>query len=109
MSRVPDEIAISMITLAEMEYGINRSSNPDRNWIALLAFLLPFAILDLDRIAAEHYGQIRSALESQGRPIGPMDMLLGAQAGAHRLTLVTNNEGEIKRIDDLDIENWVRE
>lgn len=108
MANDPEEIAISTITLAEMEYGIHRSRFPDRNRIALLEFLLPFAILDFDRIAAVQYGLIRRTLEFQGTPIGPMDMLLVSQARAHRLILVTNNEGEFRRIEDVEIENWVR-
>ena len=106
-SRQPGEIALSTITLAELEYGIARSRYPDRNRVALLEFLLPFAILDFDQMAAAEYGRIRSVLESKGKPIGPMDLLLAAQARSHNLALVTNNEKEFRRIDGLRIENWV--
>ena len=105
-AKPPGEIAISTITVAELEYGIARSRYPDRNRIALLEFLFPFTILDFDPKAAMAYGQIRSLLESKGRPIGPMDLLLAAQAKAHHLVLVTNNEKEFKRIEGLRIENW---
>jgi tRNA(fMet)-specific endonuclease VapC len=100
------EIAISAITIAELEYGIARSRYPDRNRIALLEFLFPFTILDFDPKAAMAYGQIRALLESKGRLIGPMDLLLAAQAKSHNLVLVTNNEKEFKRIEGLRIENW---
>lgn len=105
-SKQPGEIAISAITIAELEYGIARSRYPDRNRIALLEFLFPFTILDFDPRAAMAYGQIRSVLESKGRPIGPMDLLLAAQAKSHNLVLVTNNEREFKRIEGLRLENW---
>jgi len=104
----PEEIAISTITLAELEYGIARSQYPERNRIALLEFLLPLAILDFDQKACSHYGRIRAALAAKGRPIGPMDLLLAAQAASRDLTLVTNNEREFRRIDALRIENWTR-
>ncbi len=107
-SKQPGQIAISTITLAELEYGIVRSRYPDRNRIALLEFLLPFVILDFDPGASAEYGRIRSSLESKGRPIGPMDLLLAAQATSHDLVLVTNNEKEFARIDGLRIENWAR-
>ena len=105
-SKRPEEIAISTITIAELEYGITKSLHPDQNRAALLEFLIPFTILDFDQIASLHYGQIRMSLESKGMPIGPMDLLLAAQAKSRNLTLVTNNEKEFKRIDSLRIENW---
>ena len=105
-SKQPGQIAISTITLAELEYGIVRSRYPDRNRIALLEFLFPFVILDFDQAAATEYGRIRSSLETKGRPIGPMDLLLAAQAKSHHLTLVTNNQKEFVRIEGLRVENW---
>ncbi len=107
-SKRPGQIAISTITLAELEYGILRSRYPDRNRIALLEFLVPFALLDFDQAAAAEYGRIRSLLESKREPIGPMDLLLAAQAKSHELILVTNNEKEFARIDGLRIENWAK-
>jgi tRNA(fMet)-specific endonuclease VapC len=106
--RRPGQIAISTITLAELEYGVVRSRYPDRNRIALLEFLVPSALLDFDQAAAAEYGRIRSLLESEGRPMGPMDLLLAAQAKSHDLVLVTNNEKEFRRIEGLRIENWAR-
>jgi tRNA(fMet)-specific endonuclease VapC len=107
-SMQPGQIAISTITIAELEYGAARSRYPDRNRIALLEFLFPFTILDFDQKASMEYGRIRTLLESRGRPVGPMDLLLAAQAKAHNLILVTNNEKEFARVDGLRIENWAR-
>lgn len=107
-SKQPGQIAISTITIAELEYGIARSRCPDRNRIALLEFLLPFAILNFDQAASAQYGHVRALLETRGRPIGPMDLLLAAQARSHGLVLVTNNEKEFKRVDGLKIENWTK-
>lgn len=107
-SKQPEQIAISSITIAELEYGIVRSRYPDRNRIALLEFLIPFMILDFDQMASVVYGWIRSFLESKGKPIGPMDLLLAAQAKSRNMILVTNNEKEFNRIDGLQTENWAR-
>ena len=107
-AKEPEEVAISTITLAELEYGIARSRYPERNRIALVEFLFPFAILDFDQKAGVHYGCIRAALEAEGKPIGPMDFLLAALAKSRDLTLVTNNEREFRRIDGLHVENWTR-
>lgn len=105
-SKRPEEIAISTVTIAELEYGLVKSLHPDRNGAALLEFLVPFMILDFDQLASLYYGKIRVSLESKGMPIDPMDLLLAAQAGSRNLVLVTNNEKEFQRIDDLRIENW---
>lgn len=107
-SKQPGQIAVSTITLAELGYGIARSRYADRNRIALLEFLFPFTILDFDQRAGVDYGRIRASLEAKGRPIGPMDLLLAAQARSRHLILVTNNEKEFRRIDGLRIENWAR-
>jgi len=109
LSKEPDEIAISAITVAELEYGVDRSQKVDQNRIALLLFLMPFIIVDFDRAAAAAYGSIRTFLESEGTPIGPMDLLLAAQAVSRRLVLVTNNEREFRRVQRLRIENWIEE
>jgi tRNA(fMet)-specific endonuclease VapC len=69
---------------------------------------MPFTILEFDHTAATFYGIIRSHLDNMGKPIGSMDMLLAAQARSRNLTLVTNNESEFKRVDGLEIENWVQ-
>ena len=79
-SKHPDEVSISTITIAELEYGVYRSKHADQNRIALLEFLVPFVILDFDQSAAAVYGSVRASLERKGTPIGPMDLLLAAQA-----------------------------
>jgi tRNA(fMet)-specific endonuclease VapC len=107
-SKNPDDIAISTITVAELQYGVNRSQHADRNRIALLEFLVPFNIIDFNQSAAAFYGIIRASLEAKGTPIGPMDLLLAAQALSEKLVLITNNEKEFRRVDELQIENWIR-
>jgi len=107
-SKQADEIAVSTITIAELEYGTERSHYPDQNRIALLQFLTPFTILAFDQRAASYYGRIRKSLETKGQPIGPMDLLLACQALSHDLVLVTNNMREFKRVEGLRIENWLK-
>ena len=101
-----EEIAVSSITVAELEYGASGSMFPDRNRMALLGFLAPFTVLDFDRRAAAIYGATRHALEKAGTPIGGLDTLLAAQALADGLVLVTNNVKEFQRVEGLRVENW---
>jgi len=101
------DVAVSSITVAELEYGAAKSSRPDQNRNALLAFLSPFEILPFDDQAAIHYGDIRSHLEKTGKIIGSMDMMIAAHARSIPLILVTNNSREFARVPDLRMENWV--
>lgn len=103
----PDEFCVSAITLAEMQYGVSKSSNPARNELALAAFLSGIEVLPFDDRAAAEYGDIRAGLERRGTPIGPNDMLIAAHARALGLTVVTNNIREFERVPDLRLENWV--
>jgi tRNA(fMet)-specific endonuclease VapC len=105
-SEAIEQIAVSTITVAELEHGVTKSHQPERNRLALMEFLLPFALLDFDYPAAEAYGSIRTALEARGSPIGPLDLLLAAQAVSRDLVLVTNNTREFARVPGLRIENW---
>jgi tRNA(fMet)-specific endonuclease VapC len=103
----PDQLSISAISVAELEYGVRKSSQPEKNQLALQNFLKPLSILSFDYGATIEYGIIRSDLERKGIPIGPLDLLIAAHAKSLNYTLVTNNEKEFSRIANLKIENWV--
>ncbi len=102
----PKEVCISSITSSELWYGVNKSSSFEKNAIALEEFLSPIAILEYDEVASKHYGKIRSDLESKGKIIGSMDLLIAAHALSKNLTLITNNTKEFKRVNNLKVENW---
>lgn len=101
------DVGISSITFSELEYGIAKSTRPTQNRAALTLFLTPLQIFSYDHRAAQRYGVIRAELERQGRPIGPLDMLIAAHALALGCTLVTNNVREFERVPGLQIENWI--
>ena len=103
----PAGFCISAITLGEMEYGIAKSTSPEKNQAALSAFLSNIDILPFDDRAAVEYGDIRASLEKKGTPIGPNDMLIAAHARSLGLTIVTNNVREFRRVDGLMLDNWV--
>ncbi len=100
------DLGISVITLAELEYGASKSSEPDRNREALEQFVSPLEIAVFDRLATSVYGKIRALLEKRGRPIGSMDLLIAAHALSLNVRLVTNNMREFKRVPGLRVENW---
>ena len=101
-----DGIAISTVTVAELRYGADKSSQPDANHDKISKFLMPFPIVDFDSGAADAYGAIRADLERRGQLIGSLDMLLAAHAVSRGLIFVTHNTSEFQRVVGLAIEDW---
>jgi len=99
-------IYISSLTIAELEYGVENSTQIENNRIALLKFISIFNIINFDDSDAIHYGKLKAKLKKDGRMIGPIDMLLAAQALGKDLIFVTNNVDEFSRVDGLRIEDW---
>lgn len=103
------EIGISVITVAELQYGVQKSRRPAQNQRALTQFLLPLTVVEFDYQATLRYGQIRAELEAAGTPIGPLDTLIAAHALSLDVTLVTNDIKEFERVPDLKVVNWAAE
>ena len=101
-----DELCISSITLSELLYGVNRSSNPVKNRNALYKLLVKIEVIDYGTEASEFYGIIRNELVRRGMVIGAMDMLIAAHAMSNKLVLITHNTAEFGRISGLEIEDW---
>ena len=101
-------ICISSITVSELQYGAYKSKQIKKNINRLDEFLSPFEILASEESAPNFYRKIRSQLEKKGNVIGPLDMLIAAHALSKKLTLITNNEKEFKRVKSLKIQNWVK-
>jgi tRNA(fMet)-specific endonuclease VapC len=103
-----NKVGISTISVAELQYGVFRSSQPTKNQIALNIFLSEFTLLPFTIEASRVYGDIRAKLAREGKVIGPLDMLIGAHALSMNLKLVSNNEREFSRIEGLKLENWTK-
>lgn len=101
------DIGISVVTLAELRYGVAKSQQQARNQAALDEFTLPLEIAAFDEAATLAYGTLRATLERQGTPIGSLDTLIAAHALSLGATLVTNNTREFKRVAGLEVVDWV--
>jgi tRNA(fMet)-specific endonuclease VapC len=106
--RSPEEICVSSVTLSELEYGAAKSVNPEKNRLALAEFMTPLAVAPYDDAVAPVYGRVRTALEKAGTPIGPLDTMIAAHALSLGLTVVTDNEGEFRRVAGLKVQNWAK-
>ena len=101
-----DDVCMSIVTKAELLYGVEVSPRRTQDAEALAAFLPYVEVLSLDEDSAVHYADIRAALKRRGTMIGANDLFIAAHARALDVTLVTNNTGEFARVRDLRIENW---
>lgn len=108
LSTAREDVAISVITEAELRTGAAKSSAPGKTLRLLENFLHPITIIDFTSDDAIAYSTVRAKLERAGTPIGPLDTLIASQAVARELILVTNNEREFRRVPGLDLENWMR-
>lgn len=100
------DIGISVITLAELEYGVSRSGRPAKNREALDQFIFPLEVAPFDRQATAVYGRLRAALEKKGQSIGSMDLLIAAHSLSLDVRLITHNVGEFGRVSGLRVEDW---
>lgn len=100
-------IGLSAVSLAELEYALHHGGNYDKHQKPLRQVLAPFQAYPFDAVdCVHHYGIIRSALESKGKGIGPLDTLIAAHSLALGAVLVTHNTREFKRVAGLAIEDW---
>jgi len=99
------EVGISVITEAELRFGVARKPAAVRLKTAIEEFLLRVETLPWDSAAAQQYGQIRAALERVGRPMGNLDMMIAAHALAAQVVLVTHDH-VFRRVKQLKIEDW---
>ncbi|HZL16355.1 MAG TPA: type II toxin-antitoxin system VapC family toxin [Polyangia bacterium] len=102
----PIDIGLSVITEAELRTGAAKSASATKTNRLLENFLRPLTVAELTSDDACAYAELRAKLDNAGTPIGPLDTLIAAQAVARKLTLVSNNEREFKRIAGLRLENW---
>ena len=102
-----DSLFISEITLAELKFGVEKSDHPAKNHKVLQAFLTGVQLLPIVQ-ALDVFAKEKARLRKAGTIIDDFDLLIGATAVAHGLTLVTNNSRHLARIKDIDLEDWTQ-
>lgn len=105
----PADIAISIITLAELHYGAALSARLTANKQAIDTFAQAIKILDLAPAVVLAFGDIKVHLRKQGQTIADFDLLIAMTARTHNLFLVTNNLRHFRRIPALQLVNWLGE
>jgi tRNA(fMet)-specific endonuclease VapC len=105
----PSSVCVSVVTRAELQYGLKRLSAEHRLHVGVHRFLSIVPSLPWDAEAADAYADIRHQFVSTGQPIGEMDMMIAAHSRAARAVLVTNNVRHYERVPGLVLANWSEE
>lgn len=107
-SLAPNRLHLSSIVLAELATGAEKGNDTARRKADIADLTVAMAPLPFEASDAAIYSRIRAALERKGASIGPLDLLIAAQAVARNLVLVTDNLREFRRVPGLRCENWTR-
>ena len=102
----PNNVFISEVTVAELEYGNYCSGRYEANKEILQLFLSSINILPFSKSIAL-YAKERYRLRKLGQSIEDFDLLIGCTAVAENLVMITNNVKHYSRIDGIQIENWI--
>ena len=107
-AHVGRDVCISVVTYAELVYGVENSSDPSRNAEALNRFLAGIGSVDFDMDAATHYGKILAELRQKhlDKQNQDRDKMIAAHARSVGFTLVTDNTKDFAGITGLSLENW---
>lgn len=103
--RHADEICVSVVTAAELRFGVEKSKNAKLAEL-VESFLERLSVLDWTLAVTPHYARIRAALERIGKPIGNADLMIAAHAAAAGATVVTNNVRHFADVPGLKVEEW---
>ncbi len=107
--RVPmAEVGISVITEAELLFGLARRPDATKLKTVVEEFLLRVEALPWDSEAAQQYARIRATLEYGGEPMGNLDLKIAAQALALDSVLVSS-DAVFRRVKGLKAEDWNRQ
>jgi len=97
-------LALSMISLAELYEGVFYSHDPEGDERDLQDFLRGVTVVSIDEEVCKIFGRERGRLRAAGMLVGDFDLLIGATALRHNLTLLTNNRRHFERIEGLALE-----
>jgi tRNA(fMet)-specific endonuclease VapC len=106
LAEPPSNVSVPSVVLYELEYGAARSQAPADLKGRLDDLLRLLRVLPFGETEARAAARIRSKLESEGRPIGPMDVLVAATVLEHQAVLVTRNTKEFQCVPGLQLEDW---
>jgi tRNA(fMet)-specific endonuclease VapC len=104
---IHDPIKIGTITLMELYYGAYKSQKVTSNLAKIRTLENALEVIPIGEEIAEIFGREKARLEKGGNPLDDFDLVLGCCALSYNLTLVTNNIRHFRRIEGLQVANWI--
>ena len=103
-----EQMAVSFMTVGELNYGAEKSRNPERNRRLVVEFLLSVVVINSDNIIMQQFGRIKAGLAANRTPLADADVLIAATALTKCSKMISGNLKHFSKIDGLLIENWIR-
>ena len=107
-NKFDEAISISFMTVAELFYGAQNSSNPEHNQSIVEEFLLTLQIIQSDFSIMKRFGSIKATLKKKNNLVPDADIIIASTAIGKCEFLVTGNTEHFSRMDGLKIDNWIR-
>ena len=102
-----EELFITAVSVAELTRGAQRSRNREDNLARLEVLFAALTVLSFDESAARRFGRLKAELETKGEPLNDLDLQIASIALEHDLPLATNSTAHFKRVDGLQLQNWI--
>lgn len=105
-ARHDDPVGVCFMTIAELYYGAEKSSEPGSNFAAIEKLLLSLEVVQTDLSILRRFGRIKAALQKEGAPLADADVLIAAATLEKADRLITGNSRHFNRIPGLVLEDW---
>ena len=102
----PEQLNISILTLAELLYGAFKSSQKESNLQRIKKFLKLVNIIPFCEDSTYTYAENKASLRKKGNLIDDMDLMIASTAITNDMTLITNNTKHFSRVPSLKLDNW---
>ena len=103
--KASDELFVPAVVLGELRYGARKSAQIQANLERIRSFEAVASILPVNATTAEHYGIIKEALRTKGRPLPENDIWIAAVAVQHGLPVVSRDE-HFREVEGLEFVRW---
>ena len=103
-----DDVALSLMTVAELFYGAEKSEKKEKNLTLVEKFIISLNIIQTDISILKKFGELKATLETGGLPVSDADIMIAATTITKCQKLITGNTRHFEKFEGLAIENWIR-
>ena len=100
-----ENCVVSEITIAELKYGVEKSTHKEKNRKTIETFQTKFNVIPIFP-SLDIYAKEKARLKTKGKILDDFDLLIGSTAIFNNLTLITKNVSDFDRLENIEIEDW---